>query len=71
MHNCEEYYGTYDPNELNERFHEDCVNAARAEDEEYERLQRSLLNPDSTSTNDVVDLSEKSDEQTSEEELPF
>lgn len=71
MHNWEEYYGTYDPNELNERFHEDCVNAARAEDEEYERLQRSLLNPDSTSTNDVVDLSEKSDEQTSEEELPF
>ena len=71
MHNWEEYYGTYDPNELNERFHEDCVNAAHAEDEEYERLQRSLLNHDSTSTNDVVDLSEKSDEQTSEEELPF
>lgn len=71
MPNWEEYYGTYDPDELNERFYEDCVNAARAEDEEYERLQRSLLNPNSTSANDVVDLSEKSDEQTSEEGLPF
>lgn len=24
MPNWEEYYGTYDPDELNERFHEDC-----------------------------------------------
>ena len=71
MPNWEEYYGTYDPDELNERFHEDCVDASRAEDEAYECLQRSLLNPDSTSTNDVIDSSEKSDEQTSEEELPF
>lgn len=71
MPNWEGYYGTYDPDELNERFHKDCVDASRAEEEAYERLQRSLLNPDSTSTNDVVDSSEKSDEQTSEEEIPF
>ena len=71
MPNWEEYYGTYDPDELDKRFHEDCVNASRAEDEEYERLQRSLLNPDSASTNDVVDLLEESYKQTSEEELPF
>lgn len=75
MPNWEEYYGTYDPDELDRRFHEDCINASRAEDEEYERLQRSLLesNSDSAKSNESnvqnnndIDLSEEDDE-----EIPF
>lgn len=77
MPNWEEYYGTYDPDELNERFHEDCVNASRAEDEEYERLQRLLANSDSTElhkNDNDINSSEKSNEQILEEddeEIPF
>lgn len=75
MPNWEEYYGTYDPDELDRRFHEDCINASRAEDEEYERLQRSLLESNSDSAksnkpnvqnNNDIDLSEEDDE-----EIPF
>ena len=75
MPNWEEYYGTYDPDEVDRRFHEDCIHASRAEDEEYERLQRSLLesNSDSAKSNEPnvqnnndIDLSEEDDE-----EIPF
>ena len=75
MPNWEEYYGTYDPDELDRRFHEDCINASRAEDEEYERLQRSLLksnsdpaksNESNVQNNNDIDLSEEDDE-----EIPF
>ena len=75
MPNWEEYYGTYDPDELNERFHEDCINASRAEDEEYEQLQRSFLesksdpaklNKSNVQNNNDIDLSEEDNE-----EIPF
>ena len=75
MPNWEEYYGTYDPDELDRRFHEDCINASRAEDEEYERLQRSLLesnsdpaksNESNVQNNNDIDSSEEDDE-----EIPF
>ena len=75
MPNWEEYYGTYDPDELDRRFHEDCINALRAEDDEYERLQRSLLkshsdpeksNESNVQNNNDIDLSEEDDE-----EIPF
>ena len=75
MPNWEEYYGTYDPDELDRRFHEDCINASRAEDEEYKRLQRSLLesnsdpaklNESNVQNNNDIDLSEEDDE-----EIPF
>lgn len=74
MPNWEEYYGTYDPDELDRRFHEDCINASRAEDEEYERLQRSFLksnsdpaksNESNVQNNNDIDLSED------DEEIPF
>ena len=35
MPNWEEYYGTYDPDELDEKFHEDCKRASQMEDEAY------------------------------------
>lgn len=75
MPNWEEYYGTYDPDELDRRFHEDCINASRAEDEEYEQLQRSFLesnsdpaklNKSNVQNNNDIDLSEEDDE-----EIPF
>lgn len=75
MPNWEEYYGTYDPDELDRRFHEDCINASRAEDKEYERFQRSLLesnsdpaksNESNVQNNNDIDLSEEDDE-----EIPF
>ena len=75
MPNWEEYYGTYDPDELDRRFHEDCINASRAEDEEYERLQRSFLesngdpaklNKSNVQNNNDIDLSEEDNE-----EIPF
>ena len=75
MPNWEEYYGTYDPDELDRRFHEDCISASRAEDEEYERLQRSFLesnsdpaklNKSNVQNNNDIDLSEEDNE-----EIPF
>ena len=75
MPNWEEYYGTYDPDELDRRFHEDCINASRAEDKEYEQLQRSFLesnsdpaklNKSNVQNNNDIDLSEEDNE-----EIPF
>lgn len=75
MPNWEEYYGTYDPDELDRRFHEDCINVSRAEDEEYEQLQRSFLgsnsdpaklNKSNVQNNNDIDLSEEDNE-----EIPF